>query len=65
MLAFNVGYHNEHHDFPSIPGSRLPKLKKMAPDFYDTLLVHKSWVMVLVKFISDPYVGLYSRIKRT
>ncbi len=64
LLAFNVGYHNEHHDFPSIPGSRLPELKKMAPDFYDTLLVHKSWVMVLVKFISDPYIDLYSRIKR-
>ena len=64
-LAFNVGYHNEHHDFPSIPGSRLPQLKKMAPDFYDTLLVHKSWVMVLIKFISNPNIGLYSRIKRT
>jgi len=64
LLAFNVGYHNEHHDFPSIPGSRLPRLKKLAPDFYDNLLVHKSWVMVLLKFISEPYIGLYSRIKR-
>jgi len=63
-LAFNVGYHNEHHDFPSIPGSRLPQLKKMAPDYYDTLLVHKSWVMVLVKFITNPDIGLFSRIKR-
>ena len=65
IVALNVGYHNEHHDFPSIPGSRLPQLKIMASDFYDTMHVHKSWVMVLVRFISNPHVNLYSRIKRT
>ena len=64
-LAFNVGYHNEHHDFPSIPGSRLPRLRNLAPDFYGNLHVHKSWVGVLVKFISDPNMNLSKRIKRT
>ncbi|MFZ4456566.1 MAG: fatty acid desaturase [Bacteroidales bacterium] len=64
IFAFNVGYHNEHHDFPSIPGSRLPQLRKMAPDFYDNLYIHKSWVNVLVQFIINPNLGLYSRMKR-
>ncbi|GBP24893.1 Sphingolipid delta(4)-desaturase DES1 [Eumeta japonica] len=25
-ITFNLGYHNEHHDFPAVPGRRLPEL---------------------------------------
>ena len=63
-LTFNVGYHNEHHDFPYIPGSRLPKLKKMAPEFYDNLHSYNSWLKVLYKFITNSNLSLYSRVKR-
>jgi sphingolipid delta-4 desaturase len=63
-LAFNVGYHNEHHDFPGVPGSRLPELRKIAHEYYEPLYVHKSWTTVLVKFIFNPAIDLFSRIKR-
>ncbi|KAI0766243.1 dihydroceramide delta-4-desaturase [Irpex lacteus] len=64
ILAYNVGYHNEHHDFPAIPWTRLPTLRKLAPEFYDTIPSHPSWPMVMVNFIRDPDVGMYSRVKR-
>lgn len=63
-LAFNVGYHNEHHDFPYIPGSRLGHLRALAPDFYDGLHAHTSWTQVLWRFVVDPELGGYSRVKR-
>jgi len=63
-ITFNVGYHNEHHDFPFVPGSRLPDVKKIAPEFYDTIPQHHSWVRVLYDFITDPAIGPYARIKR-
>lgn len=63
-ITFNVGYHNEHHDFPAIPGSRLPDVKKIAPEFYDSMPQHSSWTRVLYDFIVDPAVGPYARIKR-
>jgi len=64
MITFNVGYHNEHHDFPNVPGYRLPEIKKIAPEFYDNLPCHHSWIKVLYDFIACKEIGPYSRIKR-
>jgi len=64
FLCFNVGYHNEHHDFPRIPGSRLPKVREIASEFYDPLPHYTSWTMVLWRYITDPSVGPYSRVMR-
>ena len=63
-ITFNVGYHNEHHDFPTIPGSRLPELKKMAPEFYDNLHSYDSWTKVILGFLFNKRVNLFSRTKR-
>lgn len=64
ILCYNVGYHNEHHDFPSVPWTRLPQLRALAPEYYDTLPCHKSWPYVTWQFITDPKVGMWSRAKR-
>ncbi|HET9953326.1 MAG TPA: fatty acid desaturase [Polyangiaceae bacterium] len=63
-LAFNVGYHNEHHDFPYIPGSRLPKLRALAPEFYDNLMSHRSWTATLWQYITRPDLSGASRVRR-
>ena len=63
-LTYNVGYHNEHHDFPSIPWTRLPALHGLANEFYKDLPQHKSWCMVTYRFIFDTDIGLFSRVKR-
>ena len=92
-ITFNVGYHNEHHDFPAVPGSRLPQVKHprdllprfiavlnpangfffsreksqvkaIAPEYYDNLPHHNSWVKVLYDFVTDPAIGPYARVKR-
>jgi sphingolipid delta-4 desaturase len=64
LVTFNVGYHNEHHDFPNIPGSRLPELKRMAPEFYDNLHSYNSWTGVIRDFLFRKDITLFSRTKR-
>jgi len=63
-VTFNVGYHNEHHDFPNVPGSLLPKVREYAPEYYNTIPYHTSWVKVIYDYITDPAIGPYARIKR-
>ena len=60
-VALNVGYHNEHHDFPSVPWNRLPEIKRMAPEAYDTLGSYKSWTRLLLRFIFDRQLSLFAR----
>ncbi|MEP6698171.1 MAG: fatty acid desaturase [Verrucomicrobiota bacterium] len=63
-VALNVGYHNEHHDFPSIAWNNLPKLRALAPEFYDTLRSHHSWSRLLRQFLFDKRYTLFSRVER-
>lgn len=63
-LTYNVGYHNEHHDFPQIPQTRLHQLRKIAPEYYEPLYQHSSWCWVIFKFLTDPKVGPWSRMHR-
>ncbi|HSC89558.1 MAG TPA: fatty acid desaturase [Polyangiaceae bacterium] len=63
-LSFNVGYHVEHHDFPNIAWTRLPKLKEMARDEYAQLFAFRSWTRLIVNYMLDAryrvghYVGM-------
>ncbi len=61
-LTFNVGYHNEHHDFPTVAWSKLPLLKEKGD--YDSLPYHESWTRVLWEFITNPAITLRNRVKR-
>ena len=33
-IFYNAGYHFEHHCFPAVPWTKLPKLKAIAPDVF-------------------------------
>lgn len=64
-IAFNVGYHNEHHDLMRVPWMHLPRIRRAAPELYDPLHHHTSWTRLLFRFLFDPTLGLHSRVVRT
>ncbi len=49
-ITFNFGLHTEHHDFHYIPWFRLPKLREIAPEYYNDLLETKSYAGLALKF---------------
>ena len=64
VVALNVGHHNEHHDFPSVPWNRLPAIRRAAPEVYDALSSHRSWTRLLLRFVFDSRLSLFSRTIR-
>ncbi|CAL9233040.1 unnamed protein product [Arabidopsis halleri] len=64
LLTWSVGYDNEHHDFPRIPGNKLHLAKEIAGEYYEGLESYKSWSQVIYMYIMDRTVGPYSRMKR-
>jgi sphingolipid delta-4 desaturase len=62
-VNFNVGYHNEHHDFPKIPWSNLPKVREVAPEYYK-MPHYTSYCAVMWRYVTDPRIGPASRLKR-
>jgi sphingolipid delta-4 desaturase len=63
-LCFNMGYHNEHHDFPAVPWSRLPAVRAAAPEAYDGLMHHNSWTRLLARIVLDRSFTPHDRIVR-
>lgn len=63
-ISFNVGYHNEHHDFSFVPWNNLPKINEIAPEYYDTLVYHESWTKLWLHWLWDTNLSLYSRTLR-
>lgn len=60
-VAFAIGYHVEHHDFPSVPWNKLPTLKATAPEYYDTLFAYSSYTELLKDFIFERKWSLSQR----
>eukprot|EP00658_Telonema_sp_P-2_P022498 TRINITY_DN189_c0_g1_i13.p1 TRINITY_DN189_c0_g1~~TRINITY_DN189_c0_g1_i13.p1 ORF type:complete len:350 (+),score=47.29 TRINITY_DN189_c0_g1_i13:219-1268(+) len=63
LIAWNVGYHNEHHDFPAIPWTRLPRLREIAPEFYDHLPQTNSWMGTTLTYLFSSMNG-FNRVKQ-
>lgn len=63
-FTYQVGFHNEHHDFPFVCGSNLYKVRQIAPEFYDTLPHYHSWIKVIWDYIVDDLISPFNRVKR-
>jgi sphingolipid delta-4 desaturase len=63
-FMFNVGYHTEHHDLMTVSWNRLPRIREVAPEFYRDLKSYSSYPKLLIRFIVDPKLSLYSRMIR-
>jgi sphingolipid delta-4 desaturase len=61
-LFMNFGLHVEHHDLPAVPSSRLERVRRLAPAYYEGLFHHRSRWGVIWRFLTDPRVGIDTRV---
>ena len=54
----------EHHDFPQIPARNLPKLTKIAPEYYKTRPTSPGWLQTTLLFVLDDDLGPHCRVVR-
>ena len=47
-----------------MPWNRLPRVRRTAPEAYDALVSHRSWTKLLLRFVFDPGISLWSRVVR-
>lgn len=65
LLSFNVGYHTEHHDFPSVPWNKLPLIKKAALSRYQNRIYFNSWTKLIVDFVFNKNRSLFDKVIRS
>jgi len=63
-FMYNVGYHCQHHDFPNIAWTNLPKLNVIAPEYYLSLPSVDSWTTCVYRYIFDDRVTPFCRVRR-
>jgi sphingolipid delta-4 desaturase len=54
----------KHHDFPSVPWNKLPKIRKFEGQYYNTLGYHTSYTVLLFQFLFNKEISVYSRMAR-
>lgn len=59
VVAFNIGYHNEHHDLPKVPWNRLPRLRELARESYEPLYAHHSWTGLWLRFLFEKELRIF------
>lgn len=67
-VLMNINYHVEHHDFPDIPRRYLPKVKKLAPEYYETLQSFKGGTGVFRDYYQSLhwiYAGVFKKLPKT
>ncbi|MCD7457197.1 hypothetical protein HAX54_034460 [Datura stramonium] len=66
LMTWSVGYHMSTMIFRGIPGSKLFKVKEIAPEYYENLESYKSWSQVIYMYVMEfgLHRATFSRMKR-